>query len=188
VKIVAGIALAVGAAFFGLALMLGMEASQGFLFALGVTVALVPEGLLPTVTLSLARAAQRMAARNALVRHLEAVETLGSATFICTEGFSARPWQWRRWRPSPESSCWAAGIRVARRRSACSPPLPAPRSPPSCSGSSPTPSSAAASPAGSAGGWALAAMAIPATVAADTTYKAWRAFAFQDTVAGGPEA
>ncbi|NUR29347.1 MAG: cation-transporting P-type ATPase, partial [Catenulispora sp.] len=85
VKVVTVIALAVGAAFFGLALLLGMEASQGFLFALGVTVALVPEGLLPTVTLSLARAAQRMAARNALVRHLEAVETLGSATFICTD-------------------------------------------------------------------------------------------------------
>ncbi|WP_346115119.1 cation-transporting P-type ATPase [Nonomuraea maheshkhaliensis] len=85
VKIVAGIALAVGAAFFGLALLLGTPASHSFLFALGVTVALVPEGLLPTVTLSLARAAQRMAARHALVRHLEAVETLGSATFICTD-------------------------------------------------------------------------------------------------------
>ncbi|QYC40251.1 Calcium-transporting ATPase [Nonomuraea coxensis DSM 45129] len=85
VRIVAGIALAVGTAFFCLALLLGMEASQSFLFALGVTVALVPEGLLPTVTLSLARAAQRMAARQALVRHLEAVETLGSATFICTD-------------------------------------------------------------------------------------------------------
>ncbi|MGW3353448.1 cation-translocating P-type ATPase [Nonomuraea rubra] len=85
VRVVAGIALAVGAAFFGLAQLLGMEPAESFLFALGVTVALVPEGLLPTVTLSLARAAQRMAAQNALVRHLEAVETLGSATFICTD-------------------------------------------------------------------------------------------------------
>ncbi|WP_344475867.1 cation-transporting P-type ATPase [Nonomuraea monospora] len=85
VRIVAGIALAVGAAFFGLAQLLGMQPGASFLFALGVTVALVPEGLLPTVTLSLARAAQRMASRNALVRHLEAVETLGSATFICTD-------------------------------------------------------------------------------------------------------
>ncbi|GAA4039453.1 cation-transporting P-type ATPase [Nonomuraea soli] len=85
VRFVAAIALGVGAGFFGLAMLMGMEPANGFLFALGVTVALVPEGLLPTVTLSLARAAQKMAARKALVRHLEAVETLGSATFICTD-------------------------------------------------------------------------------------------------------
>jgi magnesium-transporting ATPase (P-type) len=50
-----------------------------------VTVALVPERLLPTVTLSLAMGAQRMAARHGLVRRLESVETLGSTTFICTD-------------------------------------------------------------------------------------------------------
>ncbi|MEU4541519.1 HAD-IC family P-type ATPase [Streptosporangium sp. NPDC023825] len=85
VRTVALIALGIGTAFFGLAVLLGMQPTQGFLFALGVTVALVPEGLLPTVTLSPARAAQRMAARNDPIRHLEAVETLGSATFICTD-------------------------------------------------------------------------------------------------------
>ena len=62
-----------------------MPASDGFLFAVGVTVAVVPEGLLPTVTLSLAIGAQRMGEKHALVRHLEAVETLGSTTFICTD-------------------------------------------------------------------------------------------------------
>jgi magnesium-transporting ATPase (P-type) len=50
-----------------------------------VTVAVVPCGLLPTVSLSLAIGAQRMAGRHALVRRLEAVETLGSTTFICTD-------------------------------------------------------------------------------------------------------
>ncbi len=68
-----------------MALWLGMDLTAGFLLAVGVTVALVPEGLLPTVTLSLARAAHTMAARNALVRRLESVETLGSTTVICTD-------------------------------------------------------------------------------------------------------
>jgi calcium-translocating P-type ATPase len=85
VRTVSVIALGVGVAFFGVALGVGSPASDGFLFAIGVTVALVPEGLLPTVTLSLAMGAQRMAARHALVRRLESVETLGSTTFICTD-------------------------------------------------------------------------------------------------------
>lgn len=66
-------------------LVLGLGATDAFLFGVGVSVALVPEGLLPTVTLSLARGAQQMAARNALVRRLDAVETLGATTFICTD-------------------------------------------------------------------------------------------------------
>jgi len=85
VTVVAVLAVGVGVTFFGLALLLGTSPSAGFLFAIGVTVALVPEGLLPTVTLCLARAAQQMAGRNALVRHLEAVETLGATTFVCTD-------------------------------------------------------------------------------------------------------
>ncbi len=84
-RIIAAVAVGIGAAFFGLALLLGTPASDGFVFAIGVTVAIVPCGLLPTVTLSLAMGAQRMADRGALVRHLEAVETLGSTTFICTD-------------------------------------------------------------------------------------------------------
>ena len=84
-RFIAVAAVSVGVTFFGVALLLGLSASDGFIFAVGVTVALVPEGLLPTVTLSLALGAQRMAERNALVRRLEAAETLGSTTFICTD-------------------------------------------------------------------------------------------------------
>ena len=58
--------------------MIGLPFWENLMFAIGIIVANVPEGLLPTVTLSLAMATQRMARRNALVRHLTAVETLGS--------------------------------------------------------------------------------------------------------------
>ena len=84
-RLIAAVAIGVGVSFFCLALLVGTPATDGFLFAIGVTVAVVPCGLLPTVTLSLAIGAQRMAARQALVRHLEAAETLGSTTFICTD-------------------------------------------------------------------------------------------------------
>ena len=85
VRVIATVAVLVGAGFFAVALLVGTPASEGIVFGIGVTVALVPEGLLPTVTLSLAIGAQRMARRQALVRHLESVETLGSTTFICTD-------------------------------------------------------------------------------------------------------
>jgi calcium-translocating P-type ATPase len=84
-RVIALIAITVGTLFFGIALLVGTPASDGFLFAVGVTVAVVPAGLLPTVTLSLAIGAQRMASRHALVRNLEAVETLGSTTIVCTD-------------------------------------------------------------------------------------------------------
>ena len=85
VRVLAFVALGIGALFFLVSLLAGFPWRDSFLFAIGVAVALVPEGLLPTVTLSLAMGAQRMASRKALVRNLEAVETLGSTTFICTD-------------------------------------------------------------------------------------------------------
>jgi calcium-translocating P-type ATPase len=85
VRVIALVSVAVGSVFLIIALLVGIRLTDAFLFALGVIVALVPEGLLPTVTLSLAIGAQRMAARGALVRRLESVETLGSTTFICTD-------------------------------------------------------------------------------------------------------
>jgi calcium-translocating P-type ATPase len=85
VRIISVAALGTGVVFLVIAALVGIRLTDAFLFALGVVVALVPEGLLPTVTLSLAWGAQRMAGHNALVRRLEAVETLGSTTFICTD-------------------------------------------------------------------------------------------------------
>ncbi|TDU83778.1 P-type E1-E2 ATPase [Kribbella voronezhensis] len=85
VRVIAVIAIAVGVSLAGVSLLLGLELTKALLFGVGVMVALVPEGLLPTVTLSLARGAQRMAHGNALVRRLDAVETLGATTFVCTD-------------------------------------------------------------------------------------------------------
>jgi potassium/sodium efflux P-type ATPase len=85
VRVISVCAIATGVVFFAVALGLGTAPRDGFLFAVGVIVALVPEGLLPTVSLSLARSATRMAHRGVLIRRLESVETLGSTTVICTD-------------------------------------------------------------------------------------------------------
>lgn len=85
VRLTAAIAVAVGVLFLVVSLLIGRPLQDGFIFAIGVTVALVPEALLPTVTLSLAWGSEQMAKRNVLVRNLESVETLGSTTIICTD-------------------------------------------------------------------------------------------------------
>jgi sodium/potassium-transporting ATPase subunit alpha len=84
-RIVAVIAVAMGLVFFGLGLVTGRGFWQNFLFAVGIIVANVPEGLLPTVTLSLAMGSQRLARKKALVKNLNSVETLGSVTVICSD-------------------------------------------------------------------------------------------------------
>jgi len=85
-KQISMIAIAFGVFFFIAAVFLVKEPiASSFIFALGMIVAFIPEGLLPTVTLSLAMAVQRMSKRNALVKKLSSVETLGSTTVICTD-------------------------------------------------------------------------------------------------------
>jgi sodium/potassium-transporting ATPase subunit alpha len=78
-------ALLMGVVFF----ILGYFSGQGYLvaaiFALSLIVANVPEGMLPTITLSLSLASRNMAQRNALIKNLDSVQTLGSATVICTD-------------------------------------------------------------------------------------------------------
>ena len=70
-------AMVVGAVFLLISVLIGNPIQDALVFAIGVTVALVPEALLPTVTLSLAWGSEQMAKRQILVRNLEAVETLG---------------------------------------------------------------------------------------------------------------
>lgn len=80
-----GACLAVVALVFGLGLLRGQDPLEVLLLSVSLAVAAVPEGLPAIVTIALAVGVQRMARRHALVRRLAAVETLGSATVICTD-------------------------------------------------------------------------------------------------------
>ena len=80
------IAIMIGIAFFILAIFfVKYPVTKSFIFALGMIVAFIPEGLLPTVTLSLAQGTQRMAKKHALLKNLSSVETLGQTTVICSD-------------------------------------------------------------------------------------------------------
>lgn len=80
------IAISVGIFFFIAAVFfVEQPVAQAFVFSLGMIVAFIPEGLLPTVTLALAMAVQRMAKEHALVKKLSSVETLGSTSVICSD-------------------------------------------------------------------------------------------------------
>ncbi len=86
VRIITSIALLMGLTVFTLAVWwMGLDVRESFIFCIGIIIANVPEGLLPTVSLSLAIGVQRMARQNALVRRLSAVETLCATTVICTD-------------------------------------------------------------------------------------------------------
>jgi sodium/potassium-transporting ATPase subunit alpha len=85
IRIISGIAITLGLLFFILSILLGKPLIGSLIFAIGIIVANVPEGLLPTVTLALTMASKRMAKKNALIKNLEAVETLGSTSVVCTD-------------------------------------------------------------------------------------------------------
>jgi len=84
-RLTAILAVLIGLLFFVCGWMIGFPFWKLFIFAIGIIVAMVPEGLLPTLTLALVLATQRMAKRNVLIRYLPSVETLGSTTVICTD-------------------------------------------------------------------------------------------------------
>jgi len=84
-RVLVVVCLALVGVVFLLQLRRGGDLLQIFLVSVSLAVAAVPEGLPAVVTLALALGLQRMAARNALVRKLPSVETLGSVTVICTD-------------------------------------------------------------------------------------------------------
>jgi calcium-translocating P-type ATPase len=84
--LIALVAVVAGLAFLPIGwLAAGLPLDDAFTFAVGLIVANVPEGLLPTLTLALAVGVAGLARRGALVKRLSAVETLGSTTVICTD-------------------------------------------------------------------------------------------------------
>merc|ERR1712158_136397 len=85
IHIITGVAVFLGVTFFIIAFILGYNWLDAVIFLIGIIVANVPEGLLATVTVCLTLTAKRMASKNCLVKNLEAVETLGSTSCICSD-------------------------------------------------------------------------------------------------------
>lgn len=83
--LIALVAVLAGAVFLLVGVAAGMSATAALVFATGLLVANVPEGLLPTITLALAVGVRSLARRGAVVKRLSAVETLGSTAVICTD-------------------------------------------------------------------------------------------------------
>lgn len=85
IHLITGVAVFLGVTFFVIAFILGYYWLDAVIFLIGIIVANVPEGLLATVTVCLTLTAKRMARKNCLVKNLEAVETLGSTSTICSD-------------------------------------------------------------------------------------------------------
>ncbi|NDY74170.1 cation-transporting P-type ATPase [Desulfobacter hydrogenophilus] len=85
VRVLTVIAVSMGFAFFMYGMVTGRPLWVNLVFMMGIIVANVPEGLLPTFTLSLAMGSLRMARKNVLVKSLNAVEALGAVHVICSD-------------------------------------------------------------------------------------------------------
>src|SRR3990172_3575349 len=85
-RVISFVGLGLGAViFFDAVFDVGLSGLEAFILAIGMIVAVIPEGLRPTVTLSLAMAVQRLARRGVLVKKLAVLETLGTTSVICTD-------------------------------------------------------------------------------------------------------
>jgi calcium-translocating P-type ATPase len=123
--LIAAVAVGVGIAFLPLGMLAGLSFTQASVFAIGLLVANVPEGLLPTITLALAVGVADLARRGGLIKRLSAVETLGSTDVICTDKTGTltqnRMQVHSRWGPTGRSAPEAEGeaIALARALHAC---------------------------------------------------------------------
>jgi sodium/potassium-transporting ATPase subunit alpha len=82
---IGGMAVISGLLFFIINFIIGYDILTNIIFMVGIVVANVPEGLIITLTVTLALAAQRMANRKVLVKNMQSVETLGSTSCICSD-------------------------------------------------------------------------------------------------------
>lgn len=80
--VISFIALGMGMVFLPVGMLAGLSWKAATIFAIGLLIANVPEGLLPTITLALAGGVRRLARHGAVVKRLSSVETLGSTSTI----------------------------------------------------------------------------------------------------------
>eukprot|EP01113_Clastostelium_recurvatum_P023603 TRINITY_DN2814_c0_g2_i2.p1 TRINITY_DN2814_c0_g2~~TRINITY_DN2814_c0_g2_i2.p1 ORF type:complete len:882 (+),score=222.79 TRINITY_DN2814_c0_g2_i2:1433-4078(+) len=85
IKIISAVAIALGIIFLVVGFAVKVHWIANVVFAIGIIVANVPEGLLPTVTVALSVTAKALARKNVLVKNLASVETLGSCSTICSD-------------------------------------------------------------------------------------------------------